>query len=316
MSERSRCAGLRKNGNRCLRRAKKAYDREWYCHSHVASIRSIPNHTRRIPESLVIPLNSTTEPAITSEKIATSDVDIEPVVKSESIDNVAEELNSSHGEEFRSFPEGKDLQTCAVCMELIDRMERHSADLSCKHPLCLECAKQLRDDKCPVCRGPIRLGKSKLSVHELNEIKRKHNRDNIQRNNTLSRQYIEDNETYSDDDQIFLDDGSGSNEEMMEADTLRRAILASLISDARNVNAKYEELFNSVVCGGIVPEDYVELLAFFKSNLQDYCNEHDIPIPLDIFHNAFMADVKVLYPNVAYDEFHSMVHAILDIPID
>ena len=73
--------------------------------------------------------------------------------------------------DFNSDPQ-IEKDECCVCYEMMPV----SQGLSCKHLVCKVCLEKMRDDRCPMCRSPL-----KLDTKAKKEIQRRRVEDNMER---------------------------------------------------------------------------------------------------------------------------------------
>lgn len=76
---------------------------------------------------------------------------------------------------------------CPVCMELININK--DTELDCKHPICIDCAKQLFDNRCPICRAT--LSSKKLKYEDIKIIENRRQEETNNRNQELLEELLE-----------------------------------------------------------------------------------------------------------------------------
>lgn len=47
-------------------------------------------------------------------------------------------------------------ETCPICLEAYSPITIPELPAACGHPLCLQCFGKISDNRCPICRGPLR----------------------------------------------------------------------------------------------------------------------------------------------------------------
>lgn len=90
---------------------------------------------------------------------------------------------------------------CSICQDNVDG--RTDSGLSCKHPIHLDCAKQLHDDRCPICRMNITTKNSKLKGEELRNIRKKRKNDVREMEEDFTRQVIGEEDDDAEGMEIF-----------------------------------------------------------------------------------------------------------------
>lgn len=70
---------------------------------------------------------------------------------------------------------------CPVCMELVDKI--NDTELECNHPICIDCAKKLHDNKCPICRA--QLSSKKLKSEDIKIIEERRQLETYNQNEEL-----------------------------------------------------------------------------------------------------------------------------------
>lgn len=89
--------------------------------------------------------------------------------------------------------------SCPICMEKVRKEE--DVKISCGHQMHLECAKQLHDSRCPICRLEINEKNSSLKKQYIHDIKKKRKKDLDEMSLRLAMEYAEerDEEEYEEE---------------------------------------------------------------------------------------------------------------------
>jgi hypothetical protein len=80
-----------------------------------------------------------------------------------------------------------DCHECCICYE---KIVPSNEKLVCDHFVCITCIKQLRDDRCPMCRCSI--SSNKITEDMKTKMKNRKKEDHNTRMNDLNREYIND----------------------------------------------------------------------------------------------------------------------------
>jgi hypothetical protein len=183
------CKGLTKNGCPCKNRTK---NKEGFCHKH------------KINQHVVICIDD-------NKPYDNKFYDNKPNPNNKIIIDLTIEDDKK-----------EELFECCICYEKIVPSKEK---LNCNHSVCVTCIKQLRDDRCPMCRCAL---SSKLITEEMKtQMKNRKKQDYHNRMNELNRQYLNDfesgpwNNTRSSTHSRYLHNNSGPSQNTRNA-TRRR----------------------------------------------------------------------------------------------
>ena len=151
----NQCEGKTKSGARCKNKTRNVSKR---CHLHAEAPSALPEV---VP---VIPLEPVHVPETNAKK--------KPVV-------------SEGKKELPEQGSGKSEKTdCCVCMEEMPEADK----LDCGHPLCRDCVRNLRNDKCPMCRRDV--SARHITAKMKQKMRQKFEADKVARQVAATTQYL------------------------------------------------------------------------------------------------------------------------------
>jgi Ring finger domain len=206
---------------------------------------------------------------------------------------------------------------CPICLDNVKTSD--NADFACGHAIHIDCAKQLHNNQCPVCRAEI--STKKLSKKEINTIKEKYKNDKNTENTRLLRELLANDHgrgNFGPADGDFVD-GIQSILNMVMGDVVRFSQLELNLRRAEQniphfseIIKTYKNLLNDESLRVFQPLDFiVEMFSTINSVAEIY--ETRIPIPL--IHDILSEDIPPLYPDMDDEDLHQLIHLALGMEV-
>jgi len=211
---------------------------------------------------------------------------------------------------------------CPICLDNVKTSD--NADFACGHAIHIDCAKQLHNNQCPVCRAEI--STKKLSKKEINTIKEKYKNDKNTENTRLLRELLandpENNRGHFGPVDGDFVDGIQSILNMVMRDAVRFSQLELNLRRAEQNIPHFSEIM----------KNYKSLLGVLKEKIDEYpaldfiieifstinciTEIYETSIPIPLIHDIFSEDIPPLYPDMDDYDLHQLIHLALGMEIN
>lgn len=206
---------------------------------------------------------------------------------------------------------------CPICLENVKI--NTDAGFTCGHLIHIDCAKQLHNNQCPVCR--VEISAKKLSKKDINTIKQKNRDDKQTEDEQMLREFL-NNDRQGVEDEGMINNIQGFLNVIMP-EIIRASQLEHSLKRANREIPHFGEIWKS----------YKNLLSFLSPKAPEYqplefiievfstmncvADIYDhTRLPIMLVHNILSADIPPLFEYIDDKELHDMIHLALGMEIN